>query len=423
MTEGDVSDADIDTFVAAYPGADAPLEVSIPAVAPRAGAAPAAAGVEHIAPAAGRAPVQIPAALRGTGSTENVRATHHATVLAQLWGVDLTQIRGTGNAGQVTKTDLLAAIVSAGGTIDPIAAWLPDQAVPVPDAEQPATPAARRLATGLGIPLRSLEPHPGERRVRKADVLAATERTGMERFVEQPFSATHRVMARRVSESKRNAPHFRLVIDVRIDELLALGETVSGKSGIKVSLNDLLVAASAHVLTTIEGVNVHVLDDRIRQFKDADIAIAVSTAHGLVAPVVRAANSKGITEIATEARALALKAREGRLSAEEVEGGTFTISNLGMFGVREFDAIINPPQGAILAVGAARREKLLTETGAEIVAPVMTVTMSCDHRAIDGALGARFLRALKELIEAPASLERPRAARTLASESRSGSMA
>jgi pyruvate dehydrogenase E2 component (dihydrolipoamide acetyltransferase) len=423
MTEGDVSDADIDTFVAAYAGADAPLEVSISAVAPRAGAAPAAAGVEHIGPAAGHAPTQIPAALRGTGGTQNVRATHHATVLAQLWGVDLTQIRGTGNAGQVTKTDLLAAIVSAGGTIDPIAARRPDHAVPLLDAERPATPAARRLAAGLGMPLRSLEPHPGERRIRKADVRAAAEGTGTERFVERSFSATHRVMARRVAESKRNAPHFRLVIDVRIDELLALGEAASRKSGIKVSLNDLLVAASAHVLTTIEGVNVHVLDDRIRQFKDADVAVAVATALGLVAPIVRAANSKGIAEIASEAHALALKAREGRLSREEVEGGTFTISNLGMFGVREFDAIINPPQGAILAVGAARREKLLTETGAEIVATVMTVTMSCDHRAIDGALGARFLKALKAMIEAPASLEHPRAARAHAPESRSGGMA
>jgi pyruvate dehydrogenase E2 component (dihydrolipoamide acetyltransferase) len=271
--------------------------------------------------------------------------------------------------------------------------------------------------------LRSLEPHAGERRIRKAGVLAATEGAGTARFVERPFSATHRVMARRVSESKRTAPHFRLVIDVRIDELLALGEAASGKSGIKVSLNDLLVAASAHVLTTVDGVNVHVLDDRIRQFKDANVAIAVATSHGLITPVVRTADSKGIAEIATEARALALKAREGRLSREEIEGGTFTISNLGMFGVRQFDAIINPPQAAILAVGAARREKLLTKSGAESVATVVTLTMSCDHRAIDGALGARFLKALKEIIEAPASLERPRTTGTQPPENRSGGMA
>jgi pyruvate dehydrogenase E2 component (dihydrolipoamide acetyltransferase) len=423
MTEGDVSDADIDAFIAGYAGTDAPLEVSVPAVAPRAGTAPAATGVEHTAAAVRRPPVQIPAALRGTGSTQNLRATHHATVLAQLWGVDLTRIRGTGNAGQVTKTDLIAAIVSAGGTIDPIAARLPDHAVPPLDVERPATPAARHLAAGLGVPLRSVEPHHGERRIRKADILAATEGTGTEPFIERPFSATHRAMARRVAESKHNAPHFRLVIDVRIDELLSLGEAASRKSGFKVSLNDLLVAASAQVLTTVEGVNVHVLDDRIRQFKDADVAIAVSTPHGLIAPVVRAANSKGIAEIASEARALALKAREGRLSREGVEGGTFTISNLGMYGVREFDAIINPPQGAILAVGAARREKLLAETGAESVATVITLTMSCDHRAIDGALGARFLKALKALIEAPASLEHPHTARAQPPDSRSGGMA
>jgi pyruvate dehydrogenase E2 component (dihydrolipoamide acetyltransferase) len=212
-------------------------------------------------------------------------------------------------------------------------------------------------------------------------------------------------------------------MDIRIDELLALGEALFKKSGIKVSLNDLLVVATAHALTAVDGVNIHVLDDRIRQFKDADIAIAVSTANGLITPVVRAANAKGILEIATEAHALTAKAREGRLSSEEVEGGTFTISNLGMYGVREFDAIINPPQGAILAIGAAQRRKLLTDAGSEIAATVVTVTMSCDHRAIDGALGARFLQVLKALIEAPAPLEDPRAARTHALDSRAGGMA
>ena len=386
MTEGEVSDADVDAFVAAYTGTDTPPEVGIPAVASRAAAAHAARGTA----------VHIPAALRGTGSTQNVRATHHATVLAQLWGVDLSQIRGTGNAGQVTKTDLLAAIVSAGGTIDPIAAR---------------------------VPLHSVEPHAGERRIRKENVLAAAEGTGAASFVERPFSATQRVMARRVAESKRHAPHFRLVIDVRIDELLTLGEAVSGRSGVKVSLNDLLVAASAHVLTTVEGVNIHVLDDRIRQFQDADVAIAVATTRGLITPIVHAANSKGIAAIASEAHGLALKAREGRLSRQEVEGGTFTLSNLGMFGVREFDAIINPPQGAILAVGAARREKLIAASGAEMVATVITLTMSCDHRAIDGELGARFLKALKATIEAPADLGYPCASQAHAAESGSGGTA
>jgi pyruvate dehydrogenase E2 component (dihydrolipoamide acetyltransferase) len=352
-----------------------------------------------------------------------VRATHHAIALAQLWGVDLTQIRGTGNGRQVTKADLLAAIISAGGTIDPVAARVPDGFVPSPDADRLATPAARRLAARLRVPLRSVESRTGESRIRKAAVLAATQENRPEGCIERPFSATRRVIAQRVSESKRTAPHFRLIIDVCIDELLVLGEATSKKSGVKVSLNDLLVTATAHALTLVDGVNVHVFDDRIRQFEDANIAIAVSTADGLIAPVIRAANSKGITEIATEAHALGLKARQGRLSREEVESGTFTISNLGMLGVREFDAIINPPQGAILAVGASRRQKVLTDAGSEFVATIVTLTMSCDHRAIDGALGARFLQALKTLIEAPAPLEAPRTTRVYAPGNRSGDMA
>ena len=423
MTEGDVSDAELDAFLAALLTSDTAAEVNISDAAPRAQVAPAAGGAERAGAGSLVTAVRIPAALRGTGSSANVRATHHAIALAQLWGVDLTQIRGTGNARQITKSDLLAAITSAGGTIDAVAARVADHGIPPPDADRPATPARAVSLPVLEWPLSSLEPLPGDRRIRKAAVLAAARENGPVGYVEQPLSGSRRVIARRVSESMRTAPHFRLVMDIRIDELLALGETLSRKSGIKVSLNDLLVAATAHALTAVDGVNIHVLDDRIRQFQDADIAIAVSTANGLITPVVRAANTKGILEIATEAHTLTTKAREGRLSSEEVEGGTFTISNLGMFGVREFDAIINPPQGAILAIGAAQRRKLLTDAGTEIAATVVTVTMSCDHRAIDGVLGARFLQVLKALTEAPAPLEDPRATRTYALGTRAGSVA
>ncbi len=423
VTEGDVSDAEVDAFLATLLSSESAIHTGSSASAPRAEVAPAAGDSGCTAAGSLVTAVRIPAALRGTGSSANVRATHHAIALAQLWGVDLTQIRGTGSARQITKSDLLAAITTAGGTIDAVAARVANHAIPPPDADRPATPVARRLAARFGVPLRSVEPLPGDRRIRKTAVLAAARENGPAGYIEKPLSGTRRVIARRVSESMRTVPHFRLVMDIRIDELLALGAALSEKSGIKVSLNDLLIVATAHALSAVDGVNIHVLDDRIRQFQDADIAIAVSTANGLITPVVRAANAKGILEIATEAHTLTTKAREGRLSSEEVEGGTFTISNLGMFGVREFDAIINPPQGAILAIGAAQRRKLLTDAGTEIAATVVTVTMSCDHRAIDGVLGARFLQVLKALIEAPAPLEDPRATRTHALGTRAGGMA
>lgn len=420
MTEGDVSDAEIDAFLAASPTSDSAAEANVSVAAAPAEVPSVGNDAERTGTGSLVSSVRIPAALRGAGSGTSVRATHHAIALAQLWGVDLTKIRGTGSARQITKSDLLEAITSAGGRIDAVAARVADRAIPPPDPDRPATPVARRLAARLGVPLGSIEPRPDDRRIRKAAVLEAARDNGTAGYVEVPLSATRRLIAQRLSESKRTIPHFRLVIDVRIDELLALGETLLQTGGIKVSLNDLLVAATAQALTAVAGVNIHVLGDRIRQFRDADIAIAVSIAQGLIAPVVRAANTKGALEIATEVHTLTTKAREGRLSREEVTGGTFTISNLGMFGVREFDAIINPPQGAILAIGAAQRRKLLTDEGAEIAATVLTATMSCDHRAIDGALGARFLQAWKSLIEAPAALAHPPAARKQASGGHGG---
>jgi pyruvate dehydrogenase E2 component (dihydrolipoamide acetyltransferase) len=209
------------------------------------------------------------------------------------------------------------------------------------------------------------------------------------------------VIAQRLTQSVQTAPQFRLVVDLRADNMLALRSQIAEKNNAKVSLNDVLIKAAAHALLTVPEVNIHVLGDRVRYFKEANISVAVTTDGGLMTPVVHGANRKGILDIAAETRSLTAQAREGRLSAEAVSGGTFTISNLGMFGIRQFDAIINPPQGAILAVGATQRCRVLLEDGTEVVATMLTVTLSCDHRAIDGALGARFLQALRGFVENP----------------------
>ena len=341
-----------------------------------------------------------------------MRATQHASALAELWGVDLTRVPASGSGGQVTKSDLLAAIAGAGGSFDAAIARVADREVPPPDPERAATPVARRLAARLDVPLPSIVLRPGAARIRRADVLAASNRAASLKsataaYEDQPLSATRRVIGQRLAQSTQSAPHFRLVVDVSADELLALGKAIAEKSGARVSMNDLLIKAAAQALVIVDGMNIHVIGDRIRQFKDADIAFAVSTDAGLITPVVCAANRKTVVDIAAETRALGAKAREGKLSAQDIAGGTFTISNLGMFGIRQFDAIINPPQGAILAIGAAHRTRIFLDDGEEVVARLLTVTLSCDHRAIDGVLGAKFLQTFKRRVERPAQLDTP----------------
>ena len=208
-------------------------------------------------------------------------------------------------------------------------------------------------------------PRPGAKRIRKADVLAAhvpgalagarvpvAVNAAVGEFEERGLTSMRRVIGQRLQQSKQLAPHFRLVIDVCADAMLEERKSIVAATGSKVSLNDLLIRAAAQALMAVPEVNIHVHSDRVRYFKDAHVSIAVAIDGGLITPVVRAANRKGIVEIAAETQALTARARQGRLTAADIDGGTFTISNLGMFGIRQFDAIINSPQGAILAVGA-----------------------------------------------------------------------
>jgi pyruvate dehydrogenase E2 component (dihydrolipoamide acetyltransferase) len=207
-----------------------------------------------------------------------------------------------------------------------------------------------------------------------------------------------KTIARRLQQSMQELPHYYLRMDVNVDALLALRDQREGAG-----INDFLLRAAALALQQVPALNVHFDGEGIRRFSDSDIALAVATDTGLITPVVRAAQNKTVTAIAAEARELAARARAGELQRAEIEGATFTVSNLGKFGVTDFTAIINPPQVAILAAGAAE-QRAVASNGEVAAATIMTLTLSCDHRVIDGAVAARFLSALKQLIEEPERL-------------------
>jgi len=206
-------------------------------------------------------------------------------------------------------------------------------------------------------------------------------------------------IARRLTESSQQIPHYRLAVDVDTGAIAARRLQLKA-DGVPVSLNDLLVRAVALALVQHPDVNAHYAGDEVLRFPHADVCIAVATPTGLLTPVLREADSKSLREIAEESRSLAERAKDGRLTRDEITGGTFTISNLGMYGIDRFDAIINPPQVGILAVGAAQ-ERVVVRGGAMVAARIMTLTLSADHRIVDGAVGARFLATLRSLIEAP----------------------
>jgi pyruvate dehydrogenase E2 component (dihydrolipoamide acetyltransferase) len=214
------------------------------------------------------------------------------------------------------------------------------------------------------------------------------------------MSSMRRTIARRLTEAKQQIPHFYIRRRVRADRLLAMRAAVQGQ---RPSVNDYLVRACALALMEVPQINIQVHGHEIHRFGSADIAVAVATDRGLVTPIVTAADARSVAEISIEMAGLAQRARSGKLRTEEFSGGSFSLSNLGGFGVEQFDAIINPPQGAILAVGTARPEPI-DDDGAIRIVPVLHLSLSCDHRAIDGADGGRFMAALARLIEAPEML-------------------
>lgn len=296
-----------------------------------------------------------------------------------------------------------------------------------------ASPLARRIAADRGIDLRSVVGTGPNGRIVKADLeagdIASTlpqvreaspppqdqpEPDGAIRqqyadrpFEEVPIDAMRRTIATRLTESKRRIPHFYLRGEVILDDLLALRERLNGELAerkVKLSVNDFVIKAAARALQDVPDCNVIWADDRILQFQRSDISVAVAIEGGLLTPVLRDADIKSLSALSQEMQDLAARARERKLQPGEYTGGALSVSNLGMMGIESFDAIINPPQSAILAVGAAKRKPVVTEEGEIRVATVMSVTLSVDHRVIDGALGARLLVALSRNLESPLSM-------------------
>jgi len=281
-----------------------------------------------------------------------------------------------------------------------------------------ASPLARRIAAQHGIDLSHISGRGPNGRILKADVEANIGRaapiaTPSNRLaaparddVDIPNSKIRKVIAKRLTAAKQEIPHFYLTIDCEIDALLDVRRQLNGHlkpAGIKVSVNDLVIKAVALALRDVPAANASWSDDAIRQYGAVDISVAVATDNGLITPIVRNADRKPITEVSTEIKALAKKAVDGKLQPNEFKGGGFSVSNLGMYGIKEFSAIINPPQACILAVGAGEQRPVV-KNGELSVATVMTCTLSVDHRAVDGAVGAEFLAAFKRYVQSPAIL-------------------
>jgi len=276
-----------------------------------------------------------------------------------------------------------------------------------------ASPLARRIAAERGIDLATVLGSGPHGRIIRKDVESAPRREAApapagtappESYTDEPVTTFRRTVAERMVESVRTIPHFYLSLDCRIDALLALRGQINALGDAKVSVNDLVIRAAALALMDRPEANVAWMGETIRHYKTADISVAVATPRGLITPIIRGAERKSVIAIGREMRDLADRARDGKLKPMEYQGGTFTISNLGMFGIKQFDAIINPPQACLLAVGAGERRPVVAEDGTVSTATLMTVTLAVDHRAVDGAVGADYLAAFKKLIEAPLRL-------------------
>jgi pyruvate dehydrogenase E2 component (dihydrolipoamide acetyltransferase) len=308
-------------------------------------------------------------------SGQRIFASPLARRIAGQKGIDLAAVKGSGPHGRIVKADVEAA--------QPGQAKAPT-ATPAPSAQPSAPPSAAPRQ------VQSLEQQgiaPGS-----YDLI--------------PLDGMRKTVARRMTESFRDVPHFPLNIDLEIDALLAARAKINAmlqKSGGKVSVNDMVIKAAAAALMQVPEANASYTPEGIAMHHHADIALAVAVPHGLITPIIRAAETKGLAAIAAEAKDLAERARNKKLKPEEYLGGTFSISNLGMFGIKSFASIINEPQGAILSVGVGEKRPVVR--GDQLaIATVMSVTLTCDHRVVDGATGARFLAALKPLIEDPITM-------------------
>ncbi|MFM9056966.1 MAG: pyruvate dehydrogenase complex dihydrolipoamide acetyltransferase [Bacteroidota bacterium] len=305
----------------------------------------------------------------------------------------------------------------AAATTAPVTATPAPVAIPVStngtgDDRTKASPLARRMAAERGIDLSMLQGSGGHGRIIKRDVqwfkpgsfvqsaTLASRAVSTEQFEETPVSQMRKTIARRLSESKFTAPHFYLTMDIDMDEVVRARESVNAVTGVKVSYNDFVVKAAATALREHPAVNSSWLGDKIRTNHHINIGVAVAVDEGLLVPVVRFADGKTLSQIASEVKSFAQKAKEKKLQPQDWEGNTFTISNLGMYNIEEFTAIINPPDACILAVGSIKQVPVV-KNGTIQPGHVMRVTLSCDHRVVDGVVGSKFLNTFKALLENP----------------------
>jgi pyruvate dehydrogenase E2 component (dihydrolipoamide acetyltransferase) len=302
----------------------------------------------------------------GRPGQDRVFASPLAKRLAKEKNINLSLVKGSGPHGRIIKADILGGAGSS--------------ATAISSSMAPATPKS--------------QPTEGQK----------INEFGMI-YTEIPNNNIKKITAKRLTESKSTVPHFYLTIDCRIDDLMAVREQLNsaGKDQYKLSVNDFVVKACAMALQAYPSANVSWTESAVRQYVHSDIPVAVATPNGLMTPIVKMAEGKGLKTISSEIKDLAKRARDGKLKPEEFQGGTFTVSNLGMFGIKEFGAIINPPQSCILAVGAGE-ERVYAEKGQIKTGMFMTCTLSTDHRTVDGAVGAEFLQILKRYIENPATM-------------------
>ncbi|MFE0754334.1 pyruvate dehydrogenase complex dihydrolipoamide acetyltransferase [Inquilinus sp. NPDC058860] len=354
------------------------LKGGAPAAKPEAKAKAPAEPKADAAPAPTAQPA--PAARPATNGHDDSRvfASPLARRMAQQAGIDLAALQGSGPHGRIVKADIDAAVAGGAPAARPAAA-APGAEKPAPAAAPAAKPTAagpnaKQLADAYGIP-----------------------------YSEQKHSNMRKTVARRLLESKQTVPHFYLTVDIELDALLKLRKELNDRGDIKLSVNDLIIKAAALALRKVPAANASWTDEAMIQYERVDVSVAVATEGGLITPIIKDADRKGLGTISGEMKDLAARARDGKLKPEEYQGGTFSISNLGMFGVKDFAAIINPPQSCILAVGAGT-QRAVVKDGALAIATVMSCTLSVDHRAVDGAVGAEYLAAFRALVEAPLSM-------------------
>ena len=316
-------------------------------------AAPASNGAAapETAPAVAEPAAVAEVAHAAEGDDDRVKASPLAKSMAKARGIDINRVQGSGPEGRVIKKD-------------------------IENFKESAAPATSSGIPAMGLP------------------------SGKESFTEVPLSQMRKTIARRLLESKNSAPHFYLTMEIDMDNVWAARAQINESAPVKVSFNDIVIKAVAMALRQHPGVNASWRGESIRYNQHVHIGMAVAVPEGLIVPVIRFADNLGFSQIASEAKRLAEMARDKKLQPSDWEGNTFTISNLGMFGIEEFTAIINPPDACILAVGAIR-EVPVVKNGAVVPGRTMKVTLSCDHRVVDGAVGSAFLKTLKEYLEQP----------------------